>query len=61
MAPKGHGAGIAYGLLAYVIWGFFPLYFRQLSHVSPMDVLSHRAVWACLFVGLLLTLRRNWG
>jgi len=54
-------AGVGFGLLAYVIWGFFPLYFRQLSHVSPMDVLSHRAVWACLFVGLLLTLRRNWG
>ena len=37
-------AGVGFGLLAYVIWGFFPLYFRQLSHVSPMDVLSHRAV-----------------
>lgn len=54
-------AGIGFGLLAYGIWGFFPLFFRQLSHLSPMDVLSNRAVWACLFVGLLLTLRRNWG
>jgi chloramphenicol-sensitive protein RarD len=53
-------AGIGYGLLAYGIWGFFPLYFRQLSHVAPMDVLSHRAAWACLFVGLLLTLRGRW-
>lgn len=53
-------AGIGYGLLAYGIWGFFPLYFRQLSHVPPMDVLSHRAVWACVFVGLLLTLRSLW-
>ena len=54
-------AGIGFGLLAYGIWGFFPLYFRQLSHVSPMDVLSNRAAWACLFVGLLLTLGRRWG
>jgi len=53
-------AGIGYGLLAYGIWGFFPLYFRQLSHVPPMDVLSNRAAWACLFVGLLLTLGRRW-
>ena len=53
-------AGIAFGLLAYLIWGFFPLYFRQLSHVVPMDVLSHRAVWACVFVGVLLTLRARW-
>ena len=54
-------AGIGFGLLAYSIWGFFPLYFRQLSHLSPMDVLSNRAVWACVFVAILLTLRRNWG
>jgi len=54
-------AGLGFGLLAYLMWGFFPLYFRQLSHVSLMDVLSHRAAWACLFVGLLLTLRGQWG
>ena len=53
-------AGIGFGLLAYGIWGFFPLYFRQLAHISPMDVLSNRAVWACIFVGILLTLRQGW-
>jgi chloramphenicol-sensitive protein RarD len=53
-------AGIGFGLLAYGIWGFFPLFFRQLAHVSPMDVLSNRAVWACVFVGLLLSVRRQW-
>jgi chloramphenicol-sensitive protein RarD len=55
-----HRAGIGFGLLAYGIWGFFPLFFRQLAHISPMDVLSSRAVWACVFVGLLLTLRGGW-
>ena len=54
-------AGVGYGLLAYGMWGFFPLYFRQLSQVPPMDVLSHRAVWSCVFVGLLLTWRGRWG
>jgi chloramphenicol-sensitive protein RarD len=54
-------AGVAFGLTAYGIWGFFPLYFHQLSAVAPMDVLSHRALWACLFVALLLTLRGGWG
>lgn len=61
MQPKTQLAGIGFGLLAYGIWGFFPLFFRQLSHISPMDVLSNRAVWACVFVGLLLTLRGSWG
>ena len=46
MNANSHLAGIGFGLLAYGIWGFFPLYFRQLAHISPMDVLSSRAVWA---------------
>ena len=53
-------AGIGFGLLAYVIWGFFPLYFRQLGHLSPMDILSNRSAWAFVFIGVLLTLRRGW-
>lgn len=53
-------AGIAFGLAAYGMWGFFPLFFRQLSHVGPMDVLCNRAVWGCVFVALLLSLRRQW-
>lgn len=53
-------AGIAFGLTAYGIWGFFPLFFRQLGHVSPLDVLSNRALWAFAFVAVLLSLRRRW-
>ncbi|MER2540317.1 MAG: EamA family transporter RarD [Azonexus sp.] len=60
MNRKTQLAGIGFGLLAYGIWGFFPLYFRQLAHVSPMDILANRAVWACVFVGILLSLRQRW-
>ncbi len=60
MTAKPALAGIGYGLLAYVMWGFFPLYFRQLAGISPMDILSNRTAWAFVFVALLLTLRRRW-
>lgn len=60
MRPKPQLAGIGYGLLAYVIWGCFPIYFRQLADISPMDILSNRTAWAFVFVTLLLTLRRRW-
>lgn len=53
-------AGVGYGLLAYTIWGFFPLFFRQLDHVPPAVILVHRAFWACLFVSLLLSLGGHW-
>lgn len=42
------------------MWGFFPLFFRQLAHVSPLEVLCHRAWWAWVFVSLLLTIRQQW-
>lgn len=60
LAARRQLAGMGFGLLAYAIWGFFPLYFRQLADVSPMGVLSHRAIWACVFVAVLLTFRRQW-
>ena len=53
-------SGIAFGLGAYGIWGFFPLFFRQLGHVSPADVLCNRALWACLMVTVILAARRGW-
>ena len=60
MHHKPQLAGIGYGLLAYVIWGCFPIYFRQLADISPMDILSNRTAWAFVFVTALLTLRRRW-
>ncbi len=61
MQPSRYLAGLGYGLLAYGIWGFFPLYFRQLGQFSPMDILSNRSAWAFVFVAILLTAWRGWG
>lgn len=52
--------GIAYAALAYVLWGLFPLYFRQLAAVPATEVLVHRVVWSLLFVLALLAWRGRW-
>src|SRR4051812_30979418 len=52
--------GLAYGLSAYVIWGFIPVYFRAVSHVPSSMVLCHRIVWSALFMGLVVSVRREW-
>ena len=49
--------GFTYGLFAYFIWGFFPIYFKQLKHLNPLEVVSHRIVWSLLFLALLLIVR----
>ncbi|MCU7371620.1 EamA family transporter RarD [Paucibacter sp. O1-1] len=52
--------GIAYAALAYLCWGLFPLYFKQLSEVPALEVVAHRTLWSLCFVALLLTLLRRW-
>lgn len=53
-------AGLGYGILAYLIWGFFPVYFKALTAVSPYQVLSHRIVWSVLFLWIVVGLRGKW-
>ncbi|MGS0753327.1 EamA family transporter RarD [Roseateles sp. GG27B] len=51
--------GILYASLAYLAWGLFPLYFKQVAQVPALEVVMHRTVWSLLFVlGVLLVLKR---
>lgn len=62
-APQGsdeerdlRGGAIA-ALLAYFMWGLFPLMFRMLDSVSPLIVVSHRIVWSLVFVAVIVRLK----
>ncbi len=52
--------GLAYGLLAYLVWGFFPVYFKALEGVPPLQVVCHRIVWSLAFLLLLIAVKRTW-
>ena len=52
--------GVAYGVAAYLFWGFFPLYFKQLDHIPPLEVLAHRSVWALVTLALILAVTSGW-
>jgi chloramphenicol-sensitive protein RarD len=47
-------AGLFYGISAHLIWGFFPVYFKALVAVPPLQILSHRIVWSMLFIACLV-------
>jgi chloramphenicol-sensitive protein RarD len=53
--------GALAGLAAYLVWGFIPLYFKLLTHVRPIVIVSHRIVWSALFVALVLAAQRRQG
>ena len=52
--------GFLYAALAFGLWGIFPLYFREVASVSPLEVVLHRSVWSLLFLTVLLTALRRW-
>ncbi len=58
--PPGSAAGLGYGIVAYLIWGFFPVYFKALSAVPPLQVVAHRIVWSVLFLWIIIALRGTW-
>jgi chloramphenicol-sensitive protein RarD len=53
-------AGTVAGVVAYSLWGVFPLVFHRLRSVGAGEILAHRLVWAFLVVAGLLALRRDW-
>jgi len=45
--------GFLAGAAAYGLWGLFPLYFKALASIRPLEVLAHRIVWAAaILLGL---------
>jgi chloramphenicol-sensitive protein RarD len=52
--------GYLYGLAAYMLWGFFPLYFKVLEPAGALEILAHRVIWSVVFVAALLTAIRRW-
>jgi chloramphenicol-sensitive protein RarD len=59
-APHPSRSGLAYGLIAYGLWGLVPIYFKALGNVRPIEVLANRIVWSAIFLALLLTGLRRW-
>ncbi|MFO1436456.1 MAG: EamA family transporter RarD [Gammaproteobacteria bacterium] len=47
-------------LAAYLGWGAFPLYFKQLQLVPAAEIVAHRAFWSLIFLLLVMTLRQQW-
>jgi len=39
---------------AFVFWGLTPFYFKALSTVSPMEIVSHRIIWSTVVLVILL-------
>mgnify|MGYP006422433851 CR=1 FL=1 len=53
--------GGLYALAAFTAWGVLPIYFHEMRFVPPVQLLSHRFVWAMLLLAILITVIGRWG
>jgi len=52
--------GIILVLLGYIGWGLFPLYWALVTHVSAMEVLSHRMLWSVPVLLVFVSIVASW-
>jgi chloramphenicol-sensitive protein RarD len=58
MNPEGR-RGTTYGLLAYTLWGAFPLFFRLLDRSGPVEIVAHRVFWSLVLCAGIVTMTRS--
>jgi chloramphenicol-sensitive protein RarD len=52
--------GILSALIAYLVWGFLPVYFVLVKTVPAFELLAHRVIWAVPFGALIIHVRKQW-
>lgn len=63
----GHGSdahrqlrrGALCAFLCYALWGMFPMYWKLLSNVDPLEIIAHRIIWCFVFTVALCALMRQ--
>jgi chloramphenicol-sensitive protein RarD len=60
-ARSASSIGTLVAFATYGMWGLFPLYWKQLKSVDPVQIICHRIVWAMVFALLLLAATRKLG
>jgi chloramphenicol-sensitive protein RarD len=53
--------GYILGLIAYITWGLFPLYFKAIAAVPSVEIIVHRVLWSALCGSLLLLVWKHPG
>ena len=52
--------GIIIVAVAYILWGFMPIFWKILDHVSSDEILAGRVIWSFVFTLLLVVIGRNY-
>ncbi|MEI5990320.1 EamA family transporter RarD [Enterococcus crotali] len=52
--------GVLSGILAYIIWGVLPLYWKTVKNIDSRDLLAYRIIFSCIvLIGAVLLLGKT--
>src|SRR5687767_14588461 len=54
MSSSTQSKGVWYVGLSYVLWGFFPIYWKALVGISALQLICHRIVWSFLMLIVMI-------
>ena len=52
--------GILYALATYIMWGLFPIYWKQLHDISAAQLIAHRIFWSFLMLLAVILVTGQW-
>lgn len=59
--PNGeYRLGLIYTVSAFLIWGVVVIFFKQMSHVPPFELIAHRSIWSLLVLAIIISIGRKW-
>jgi chloramphenicol-sensitive protein RarD len=53
--------GTLFALGAYLMWGLFPIYWKQLETISALQLIGHRIAWSFIVLALVVLARGEAG
>ena len=59
-APQAGGRGILLAVLAYLLWGFLPLFFLLLAPANALEIVAWRVLFSVVFCAILISVTRAW-
>lgn len=60
-SPSGDSPrGLVLAIATYVMWGFLPLFMKQLAHVPASEVIAHRVLWSLPIALAVLLWQGRW-
>ncbi len=60
-ADRAAKSGVFALIAACTVWGLSSIYYKQLAHVPPIEVLAHRTLWSLVFFLVILLLQGRLG